>query len=69
MQMATVFAIIGFISGAIIGIAVFALAIDDKRRTAYQAVAVRQPWIHLLPALWIVACAVVMAHLASGLVE
>jgi hypothetical protein len=67
--MATVFAIIGLITGAIMGFAVFALAIDGNRRTAYQAVVARQPWIRLLPALWIVACAVVVAYLANGLVQ
>jgi hypothetical protein len=68
-QMAAVFAIIGFIIGAIMGIAVFAIAIDGKRRTAYQAVAARQPWIRLLPVLCIVASGAVVAHVASRLVE
>ena len=67
--MAVVFAIIGFIIGAIIGIAVFMLVIDGKRRTAYQAVVARQPWIRLLPVLCIIACAAVVAYLANGLVE
>jgi hypothetical protein len=67
--MATVFAIIGLIIGATMGFAAFALAIDGKRRTAYQAVAARQPWIRLLPGLWIVASGAVMAYLAHGLVE
>jgi hypothetical protein len=67
--MATVFAIIGLIIGATMGFAAFALAINGKRRTAYQAVAARQPWIRVLPGLWIVACAVVVAYLANGLVQ
>jgi diadenosine tetraphosphatase ApaH/serine/threonine PP2A family protein phosphatase len=37
--MATVFAIIGLIIGATMGFAAFALAINGKSRTAYQAVA------------------------------
>jgi len=69
MQMATVFAIIGFIIGATIGIAVFTLVIDGKRRTAYKAVVARQPWIRLLPVLCIVASGAVGAYLAYRLVE
>ncbi len=67
--MATVFAIIGFISGAIIGIAVFTLVIEGKHRTAYQAVVARQPWVRLLPVLCIVASGAVGAYLAYRLVE
>lgn len=67
--MAAVFAIIGFIIGAVIGIAVFTLVIDGKRRTAYQAVVARQPWVRLLPVLCIVASGAVGAYLAYRLVE
>ena len=67
--MATVLAIIGFICGAIDGIAVFTLVIDSKCRTSYQAVVAHHPWIQLLPVLCIVACGAVVAYHAYRLVE
>jgi len=69
MQMATALGIIGFSVGVINSIAVFTLVIGGKRRTIYQAVVARHPWIHLLPAICIGACGGSVAYLAYGLAQ
>jgi hypothetical protein len=58
--MGLIFAIIGFVLGAIIGMATFALVVGE-RRAAYRALAVRRPWVRLVSVLWIVACGAVVA--------
>jgi hypothetical protein len=62
-----VFAIIGFVGGAVTGMAVFALVIDGERRAACQLMAIRHPWIRLVSILWIVVCGAVVVIVAYWL--
>jgi hypothetical protein len=62
--MGIVFAIIGFVGGAVIGIAVFELVISGERRVAYQLMATRHAWIRLVSTLWSAACGAVLAFFA-----
>jgi hypothetical protein len=49
--MEIVFAILGFVVGAIIGMAAFALVVGE-RRVNYRVLAARHPWIRLVLILW-----------------
>jgi hypothetical protein len=62
-----ILAIIGFLVGAGIGMAVFALVIDGECGQTYRLFAVRHPWIRLMSILWIVTCGAVLAYLAYEL--
>jgi hypothetical protein len=64
-----ILAFIGFVIGAIIGMAVFALVINGERRAAYQLMTTRHPWIRLVSPLWSVACGAVLAFFAYALAE
>jgi hypothetical protein len=59
-----ILAIVGFVVGTVLGIAAFALVIGGKHGETYQLMAVRHPWIRLVPVLWIVACGAVVAIVA-----
>jgi hypothetical protein len=61
--MEIVFAILGFVVGAIIGMAVFALVVGE-RRANYRVLAARHPWIRLVFILCIVTSGAVVALFA-----
>jgi hypothetical protein len=63
--MEIVFAILGFVVGAIIGMAAFALVVGE-RRANYRVLAARHPWIRLVLILWIVACGSVVAFFGGA---
>ena len=64
--MEIVFAILGFVIGAIIGMAAFALVVGE-RRANYRLLVAHHPWIRLIFILWIVTCSAVVALLAYAL--
>ena len=67
--MGIVFAIIGFVVGAIIGMGMLVLIIGDGRNLAYRGLVARHPSIRPLFRLIIVGCGVVVAYLAHGLAD
>jgi hypothetical protein len=64
--MKIVFAVLGFVVGAIIAMAAFALVVGE-RRANYRVLAARHPWIRLVFILWIVTCGTVVALFAHTL--
>ena len=62
-----ILAFIGFVCGAVIGMAVLALVINGERRATYQLMAIRHPWIRRVYILWIVLCGAVTAIVAYWL--
>jgi hypothetical protein len=64
--MKIVFAVLGFVVGAIIAMAAFALVVGE-RRANYRVLAARHPWIRLVFILWIVMCGTVVALFAHTL--
>ena len=66
--MGIVFAAIGFIVGAVIGMmGLMWLALGGGRHLAYRDLVSRHPPIRLLSGLAIIGCGVVVAYLAQGL--
>ena len=61
--MEIVFAILGFVVGAILGMAAVALVVGE-RRVNYRVLAARHPWIRLVLILWNFACGGVAAFFA-----
>jgi hypothetical protein len=61
-----ILAFIGFVTGAIIGMALFALVMGE-RRANYRLLAARHPWVRLVFVLWIVTCGAAGALVAYAL--
>ena len=66
--MRVVFAIVGFLVGAIFGAATLQLA-RGGLNPSYRDLIARHPWIRLLSGLWVIAWGVVMAVLTHGLAD